>query len=129
MSEKCFVALTTGQKTIVRAAKFHVSKRIITCRVRWRENITIEVAGGVEPLFNYKKGKGLWIVDFSRLVALPIGDVVIEDKNVKEKLDLISQSAFWRALGGRAIGLVETLILLAAGYGCLRLVEFLIGRM
>jgi len=130
--DKCFTFLLFGHKSVIKKAKISPDMGLIECRVGWREKISIIVPDGVkgEP---FRKNKLIFLVDVKSLMAKNWGEFAsvpqVELNEIKSKLNLIAQGKFWRFVGGRGLDLVETLVLLGAGYGFLRLVEDFIRLM
>lgn len=128
--EKCYVLLLMGNKSKVKGGKFDLEDGIIYYGFRGRKTAVIPFDVKGVP---YKRNRLLFAVDVAKSMAVSVGEGVEIDSaevdKMQSKLDLLMRNKFWRFVGGRYMGLVETVIMLGAGYGFLRLVELLITRM
>lgn len=127
---KCKVALLNAGPMQVKKGKFSPDEGIIKCKVSFRNTMGFNVARGVESV-PYKVGRRkvvpLWFVDVKSREAVTVGSLVADvDVNMGSKLDLLMRNQFWRFLGGRALDTLEMLLMLAAGYGIMRLIEFIV---
>lgn len=114
--------------TRIRKGTYDTHDRIITVRPTLLEKAYVSVPQSVE---GYALGKNrlLFLVDLKNLVAVSRGSVVITAKEVQDmmdKLEALAHNKYWKFLSGKAMDIVEMLIMMGAGYGFLRLAEFFI---
>lgn len=128
MKQKVFVGLISPDFPFcIRRGVVDLDTRLIECRAkRFAKKENIVIPDNVRPL-PYSKGfqKGvMYLVNMKEGFAVNYGSTEgIIDPDVRAKIDLILRDRFWRFVGGRSLGLVETLIMFGAGYGFLRLLE------
>lgn len=126
--QKVYLALVTKDYPLqIRKGSLDLDIHAVDCRPGFlRERQVFTVPEGVGP-YPYKKKNMLYFVDVVNKVCVGLGSTtgVISADN-EAKVDLYSRNKFWRFVGGRALGIIEMLIYLAAGYGAFKLVEILI---
>jgi len=117
--------ILVSDKIRVKGAKLDELTNLIECRVGWREKITINKPEGLDGI-PFKRGRLAYFVDVPNLTCVPMGSVNLNDKEFKTKMEVLSRDKFWKFLGGRGIDLIEYLIIMGAGYGVLRWLEYFV---
>jgi hypothetical protein len=115
----------------IRKASLDLDIRAVEFRMRFLgDRQMLVVPDGVEP-YPYKKGRGLGLLYFAdpiKKVCVGLGEVTgVISAELDAKVDMYTRTKFWRFVGGRVLGLIETLIYLLAGYGLFRLLEIFIA--
>jgi hypothetical protein len=126
--QKVFVCLVAKDYPLrIRKASLDLDIRAIKFKTWFLgERQMFVVPDGVEP-YPYKKKNLLYFADPVKKVCVGLGGVTGEvSAQLEAKLKLYSRNKFWQFVGGRALGLMETLIYLGAGYGFLRFAEYVL---
>lgn len=101
-------------------------KKAIEIRLGLTEKIAIAVPDGVEGVPMKRGGRVFFVVDLKKLVAIPLGDVIINDEKLTVKIGILLRTQYWKYLANKSVDLITTLIYFAAGYGILRFAEYII---
>lgn len=103
-------------------------KRLIQIRLGLTEKVGVLVPDGVEGVPMKRGGRVFFLVDLKKLVAVPCGDVIINDEKLKVKIEILLRTQYWKYLANKSMDVVTILITMGAGYGFLRFAEYFLSN-